>query len=300
MTAKRYRRVVLSPHLDDAVFSCGALIAEAAPEVLVINVFTRFPPPSRKQAFVALSDERKAEEAEAAGLLGFDSVCLDEVDAWLRHPLYERPSGLFGAPASDDPLRFDQLLERVKTMLGSISFDELYAPLGVGWHVDHLLTYRLAQQLKVARPSTPLWLYEDVPYAGLPGLVEARLAELKREPPGALKPLARSAAVSLAQWPLFDRYRRWVPRFALRAVLTKFIAGVLTRRHEPSPSLGGDVMLVDGHSSLTKKLTAMQAYRSQFGSFFRDGADAEQQLRQVSARHGTSDERQISERSHQG
>ena len=41
---KHYRAVVLSPHLDDAVFSCAAAIRQLRQEgpVLVINIFPRF------------------------------------------------------------------------------------------------------------------------------------------------------------------------------------------------------------------------------------------------------------------
>ena len=44
MDKKRYRAVIVSPHLDDAVFSCGGAIAQMVTEgpVLVLNIFTRY------------------------------------------------------------------------------------------------------------------------------------------------------------------------------------------------------------------------------------------------------------------
>ena len=42
--AKVYRAVIISPHLDDAVFSCGGLILKLKSEgpILVINIFTKY------------------------------------------------------------------------------------------------------------------------------------------------------------------------------------------------------------------------------------------------------------------
>ena len=64
-----YRAVFLSPHLDDAVFSCGGLLARLAKTgpVLVLNLFTEFPRPIQNRGIV-LGSERYKEEVAAARL----------------------------------------------------------------------------------------------------------------------------------------------------------------------------------------------------------------------------------------
>jgi hypothetical protein len=47
----------------------------------------------------------------------------------------------------------------------------LYAPLGVGNHVDHQLVRRAA----IAVWPGPLWFYQDFPYAAVPGALAAAL-----------------------------------------------------------------------------------------------------------------------------
>ena len=68
---KRYRAVVLSPHLDDAVFSCAAAIRQLRQQgpVLVINIFTRYLATSTLKHGVPLVDSRHDEERAAAAFL---------------------------------------------------------------------------------------------------------------------------------------------------------------------------------------------------------------------------------------
>src|SRR5262245_12638318 len=103
MPTEAYRAVFLSPHLDDAVFSSGGMIAKLASEgrVLVLNVFSRYPAEVNRGP-VVITQQRYEEEAGAASLLGFRSDCLDEVDAALRHDAYRSPANLFRAPVADD------------------------------------------------------------------------------------------------------------------------------------------------------------------------------------------------------
>ena len=61
---KHYRAVVLSPHLDDAVFSCAGAIRRLRREgpVLVINIFTRYLAKSTLKHGVPLVDSRHDED----------------------------------------------------------------------------------------------------------------------------------------------------------------------------------------------------------------------------------------------
>ena len=129
---ERIRRPItlfLSPHLDDAALSLGALIASLpAGEATVATCFT---------ADVAGDDRmaaRRGEDVLACSLLGADFEHLDLPDAPARG--YDTPASLTGdldpadavAPALEAGLR-DLLRARAPHTVCS--------PLGVGEHVDH-------------------------------------------------------------------------------------------------------------------------------------------------------------------
>ena len=64
----------------------------------------------------------------------------------------------------------------------------VYAPLGLGASVDHLLTYEAAVRAFATEAGRNLFLYEERPEAFVPGAVRTRLALLgARLPPGAAR-----------------------------------------------------------------------------------------------------------------
>jgi LmbE family N-acetylglucosaminyl deacetylase len=178
MTIQHYRAVFLSPHLDDAVFSCGGSIAKLAGEgpVLVLNVFSSYPAEVRRGP-VVISRERSDEDAEAAALLGFTTANLDEVDAALRHPAYRSPANLFRPPVQEDIDRVAAISYRIGDFLSSIHYEAIYLPLGVGWHVDHVLSYLATKPLH-GLPGT--YFCEDAPYCLISNATQYRLRELGR------------------------------------------------------------------------------------------------------------------------
>jgi LmbE family N-acetylglucosaminyl deacetylase len=184
-----YDHVYLSPHLDDAVLSCGGAIASytaAGARVLVITICTAIP---TRDQLGPLAEEfhgdwnLKHEEAVTARLqedilamqrVGADYLWVGALDAIYRKPFqYDTRETLFGSPLSDDPLygELASLFPMVQQHLAGATF---YAPLGVGLHVDHQVTFEVASQVFHGN----LALYEDVYYALLPGEVEKRMAML--------------------------------------------------------------------------------------------------------------------------
>jgi LmbE family N-acetylglucosaminyl deacetylase len=91
-------RVYLSPHLDDAVFSCGGLIlrqTNAGDDVQVVTVFTGDPPVGELTPFAyelhrrwggegSPMGLRRAEDLVACGRLGASVVHLGLADAVYR------------------------------------------------------------------------------------------------------------------------------------------------------------------------------------------------------------------------
>lgn len=175
--------IILSPHLDDAAFSCGGLIhhLKAAGEaVAVINLFAGIPPAhgplsplasalhERMHGVEGVVEVRRREDEEALQLLGVRPVHLDFYDCIYRGiPAQEAwyyPSleAVFGRVHPDEAGLPDQLLPHVR------GFDtgpgvRWYAPLGVGGHVDHQHAFEVARRL--SEQGEDIWYYEDFPYA---------------------------------------------------------------------------------------------------------------------------------------
>jgi LmbE family N-acetylglucosaminyl deacetylase len=184
-----YAHVYLAPHLDDAPLSCGGAIAEQTARgerALVVTLCTAAPAPEGPFSALALEFHREwglapeqvvaarlREERAAVTQLGADGLWAGMLDAIYRHPdAYHGRETLFGTPAGDDPLlpAARTYLDRLRQRLPAATF---YAPLGVGSHVDHLLTHEAAAIL-----GPELIYYEDFPYVARPGALERRLAQL--------------------------------------------------------------------------------------------------------------------------
>lgn len=160
------RVLAVSPHLDDAVFSAGgvlARLADAGHEVTVVTCFTATVPGPTGFALACQTDKgfgpevdymalRRAEDAAAVAVLGAVPVHL---------PLPEAPHRGYGsAPELFDGVRpGDDVWRDVAALLEPLQADVLLAPQGVGGHVDHLHVVRAVAAL--ARPTA--W-WRDTPY----------------------------------------------------------------------------------------------------------------------------------------
>jgi LmbE family N-acetylglucosaminyl deacetylase len=163
------RLLVISPHLDDAVLSCGALLA-AHHDALVVTIFAGTPRDARMcTEFDSRSGFRDAAHAMAARRRE-DARALAAVDAtprWLTFcdDQYEEPASIVEITAAVGSL-IDAHRERA-----------LVYPLGL-FHRDHLLAHDATAAALEIRPSRVAFVYEDVPYRAQPGLLHGRLADI--------------------------------------------------------------------------------------------------------------------------
>jgi LmbE family N-acetylglucosaminyl deacetylase len=190
------RHIYLSPHLDDVVLSCGATIhrrTEGGQEVQVVTIFAGDPEPGAQLSpFALLQHEywghparpmalRRAEDAAALISLDAEGTYLDFLDAVYRAStcgewLYTTEDSLWNEVRPGDPMGQDgakELAERLANLTSPTSQTVVYAPLGVGNHIDHQLVHAAARQL-LARGQR-LAFYEDYPYAAQPDATEAAL-----------------------------------------------------------------------------------------------------------------------------
>lgn len=205
-----YRHVYLAPHLDDATLSCGGAIAAqvaAGERALVVTLCTAAPPPGGPFSALALEfhaewglapDEvvaARLREEEAALLeLGADGLWAGMLDAIYRHPVaYNARSSLFNAPDQADPL-LPAVRAYVSALREQLPEAQFYAPLGVGSHVDHLLTHGAA----ASALGAALACYEDFPYVARAGALAQRLAELDAPLAPQLLPIGAQLSRKLA------------------------------------------------------------------------------------------------------
>lgn len=181
--------LVVSPHLDDAVFSCGALLA-AHPGSTVITVMAGVPaataPLADWDARCGFSSGTQAMQARRAE----DAAALDTLQA---HPVWlDALDSQYGpSPDADDVA--GRLMDRLADTLAPRSEAGprppalLLYPLGL-FHSDHRLTHEATRRAltawragDVGGVAVTALAYEDVPYRRLPGLLQQRLVELARE-----------------------------------------------------------------------------------------------------------------------
>ena len=136
--------VVISPHLDDAVLSVGAYIADRVRSGEAVEVWTAFTGtpaagtvPRGLRRFADYS-ARIAEDERALDLLGAGSRRLGLPERVWRPPPARGLGAAFRSPSS--PAGFAQLarLEAVAGEALERPGTRVLAPLGVGHHVDHL------------------------------------------------------------------------------------------------------------------------------------------------------------------
>ena len=193
------RHIYLSPHLDDAVLSCGGAIHRQAAAGDAVTVITFFSGEAASpgtagplSSFARLQHHywgdrrrpvalRRAEDAAALTLLGAEWYHVGYLDAVYRAGaggrwLYTDLETLIGEVQPDDPM-IPAETDLVTQVLGFIRHAPqtvVYAPLAVGRHVDHQVICRAARRL-LSR-GCRVAFYEDYPYARQPGVLEAALA----------------------------------------------------------------------------------------------------------------------------
>ncbi len=188
--------VYLSPHLDDAVMSCGGMIhkqASGGEQVQAITIFAGEYEGGTPSPFALVQHGywgnpprpmplRRAEDTAALMLLGANAVHLDYLDAVYRvgpggEWLYADEEALWQKTSPADPLAGDgtqDLADCLEGMLPPPAQGLVYAPLGVGNHVDHQLVHAAARKLQVR--GYRMAFYEDYPYAMEPGATEFAVA----------------------------------------------------------------------------------------------------------------------------
>ncbi len=174
------KQIYLSPHLDDAVYSCGGKIAQDIRRGNSVEIWTVFAgDPSSDLTPFALElharwgagaesvAKRRAEDIAACGMLGVGHRHLPHPDCiYRRLPLSDEPV----IRTNDDlflPVRPEEqaLILQIRDEFLQLNPENrpFYCPLVIGGHMDHRLVRAAAEST-----GSPLIYYADFPYAADP------------------------------------------------------------------------------------------------------------------------------------
>jgi LmbE family N-acetylglucosaminyl deacetylase len=189
------RWIFLSPHLDDAVYSCGGLISYLSGIGINTEIWTVFSEQTadvgsltpyaqtlhnRWQAGDYPYIARKEEDKRACQLVGAQGIHLGFPDCIYRtfpesgDPVIASDDDLFGAIQPREAGLVDTITEALKSRLQEPSI--WVCPLNQGGHVDHRIVRSAAEKVRKL-----LLYYADLPYAFsnpqriIPGMIEFSL-----------------------------------------------------------------------------------------------------------------------------
>ena len=168
--------IYISPHLDDAVYSCGGLIWEqtqSGQEVEIWTICAADPPGDNYSEFAEtlhqnwnLGDKvisiRRDEDRNACQILGSSPRYFSTLDCIYRTSpsgnfYYQSEEDLFGGLDTGEAPLIKILSEELTNQIPPDA--KVASPLGIGNHVDHDLVRKA-----ISRTGMPLYYYADYPY----------------------------------------------------------------------------------------------------------------------------------------
>lgn len=202
----------ISPHLDDAVFSCAARILRETAAGAEVTVATVFSHARRRSAASEEYAARRMEDRHALELLGAKPQWLGLLDAPCRNPFYNSFRRIVLETAPGDWANIQVVSASFAGLLDDVNPEAIYLPLGVGTHIDHRLVFAAGAML----PATcSCYFYEDQPYALVRHAAHMRLREIQAAP------IERNSSLALS------------PKHRTAEFLRSFRAAPYVRRYLP-------------------------------------------------------------------
>ena len=240
--------LLLSPHLDDVIFSCGgvaAALAEAGWRVMIATVFTRSVMSPTGFALACQLDKglaadidymalRRSEDAAACVRIGAEPLWMDLPEA--PHRGYRSAQDLFGEFVAADTVAAD-VTAHLDAVWRRLHPDLVLAPQGLGRHVDH----RRVHDAVLCRTDADVGWYCDTPYvirepAARPSNPLLALHEAAIDIHVTLEPKLDAAASYVSQNG-FQFGGNAAMRAALRALAYREGGGCAAERIRGSPAL---------------------------------------------------------------
>ena len=177
--------VAISPHLDDAAFSVGGLLAaraRARDRITLVTCFTASVERPEGFALACQLDKglaanidymalRRQEDVDACAVIGASAIHLPFVEA--PHRGYASAAELFADRRNDDNVLVP-LAEALARVVRDLAPDLVLRPLAIGNHVDHWIV-----RDATAAIQAPALSWEDWPYLCREGRPSPRVPALR-------------------------------------------------------------------------------------------------------------------------
>ena len=151
LIANKHHLIILSPHLDDGVWSCGGLISHATKsgcKVDVITVYTGNPvekdlPKLQEKEITKHGslERRKEEDTEALTILNANIIWWDFPTRLLRKPWINKRTETFNTPIGDIMINDSNYLKienKIKDLITNNPDAYIFSPISVGHMYDHV------------------------------------------------------------------------------------------------------------------------------------------------------------------
>lgn len=173
--------IFISPHLDDVVLSCGGLLNRIA-AAQIITLFAGVPDmPSYSRIANNFHktcgldgnaiQARREEDVNAAKVLSFKPIHLSVLECLYRKDqdnnfLYNRRTKIFSNKIVDSEESILYIEKQLKNNLPIRNIIQIFIPLGIGGHVDHLIVRKIVEKMALEYNfNDKIVYYEDMPYA---------------------------------------------------------------------------------------------------------------------------------------
>jgi LmbE family N-acetylglucosaminyl deacetylase len=261
----------LSPHLDDAAFSCaGRILSEVRKgnRVIVATVFSHC---GDDKENVVLYERRRDEDCRAGKILGAEMIWLGSLDAPFRSAYYNSFQRIVFGRHRRDQGSVAEVAQVIGGLSRQLTPARIYCPLGVGTHIDHRLVHEAA---RLNRLDGQVVFYEDRPYALVEHAVRLRLLEIGAEigTRRHVKDLrgGDSASIWREFWASFlvaPYVQRYLPAGKEREVCLDKLRRTLRRGpQKPDFRLKPEIEICEG-VGLGKVAKAVSVYQTQVGAF---------------------------------
>ncbi len=175
---KKY--VILSPHLDDAVLSCGDYISYLIEQKCKVEVISVFAGDYNENCLSDMAKEfhsmceltnniveaRRKEDKKAMELLGCSFIHMEFMDCIYRSNIlgefvYTDFCQIYESNVHEE----EEIVQNIKAEIYKLisDADVVLSPLAIGNHIDHMIVSYVARKLEKTCPEKMVF-YEDFPY----------------------------------------------------------------------------------------------------------------------------------------
>ena len=161
--------LILSPHLDDALYSMSSFLCNHYGDVIIATLFTREVENDYQGHYALYADMKTRKKEDVSAIKK-----IEEMNMHIRIKMIylDLPDQIFRSKCShiEEPI-----YDAFHNLHDTYEISAIYCPLGIGKHYDHILTHNICKEVFHANKT---FFYYDYPYCTLNLNVQTRLNQL--------------------------------------------------------------------------------------------------------------------------